>query len=93
MCLFGKLVRDEHARSPFTLRDVEGFLLKENSYPDRETVPALIGPVHTTKAYDESQFSTAEWQSEEKKRHTGEFTKDVAEAEQALGQMGSDGGP
>jgi len=87
MCLFGKLVRDEHVRSPFTLRDVEGFLLKEDAYPDRELVPALVGNVHTTKSYADSQFSDAEWQSEEKKRHVDEFTKDVAEAEKDLEEL------
>lgn len=93
MCLFGKLVRDEHAQAPFTLRDVEGFLLKEDTYPDRELVPALVGNVHTTKSYDASQFSTAEWQSEEKKRHVDEFTKDVAKAEKALEEAENGGAP
>lgn len=92
MCLFGKLVRDQHARAPFTLRDVEGFLLKEDTYPDREIMPALVGNVHTTKNYDEGQFSTAEWESEEKKRHVDEFTKDVAQAEKALEEAENGGG-
>jgi len=84
MCIFGKLVLDEQAKSPFVLRDVEGFLLKENTYPDREIVPGRDGPVYTTKAYDASLFSDAEWQSEEKQRHVDEFTKDVEEANAAL---------
>jgi hypothetical protein len=92
MCLFGKLVRDEHARSPFVLRDLEGFLLKEDAYPDRELVPALVGSVHRTGSYEESQFSDAEWESEEKKRHVDEFTKDVAEAEKELREVESAGG-
>lgn len=91
LCLFGKLVRDEHARSPFVLRDLEGFLLKEDAYPDREIVPSLVGPVYTTKAYDESRFSDAEWQSDDKKRHVDEFTKDVADATEDLAE--ADKGP
>lgn len=87
MCLFGKLVLDQHARSPFVLRDLEGFLLLEDAYPDREIMPALVGPVYTTRAYDDSRFSSAEWQSEERQRHVDELTKDVAEAERDLAQV------
>jgi hypothetical protein len=87
MCLFGKLVRDHHARSPFVLRDLEGFLLLENAHPDRALVPALVGPVHTTQIYDESRFSDAPWQSPDKQRHVDEFTKDVAEAEKDLAEI------
>jgi hypothetical protein len=78
--LFGKLVRDQHAKAPFRLRDVEGFLLKEDAYPDRETMPALEGPVYTTGRYSESAFSDAEWESAEKARHVRELTKDVEKA-------------
>ncbi|MDC0743647.1 hypothetical protein [Polyangium mundeleinium] len=84
MCIFGKLVLDERAKSPFVLRDVEAYLLKEDTYPDRELVPGRDGPFYTTKAYAESVFSDAEWQSEERDRHVKEFTKDVKEAEGAL---------
>ncbi|MDI1434246.1 hypothetical protein [Polyangium sorediatum] len=84
MCIFGKLVLDEQAKSPFVLRDVEAYLLKEDTYPDRELVPGRDGPFHTTKAYAQSVFSDAEWQSEERDRHVKEFTKDVKEAEDAL---------
>jgi hypothetical protein len=73
------------------LRDVEGFLLKEDTYPDREIVQALVGPVYTTKPHDESEFSDAEWQSDDKKRHVDEFTKDVADATDDL--AGTEKGP
>jgi hypothetical protein len=79
--LFGRLVRDEAAEPPFTLRDVEGFLLKENAHPDRELMEAMDGAVHTTKRYRTSDFSEAAWESEEKARHIAEFTKDVEEAQ------------
>ncbi|MRG93475.1 hypothetical protein [Polyangium spumosum] len=90
MCIFGKLVLDEQAKSPFVLRDVEAFLLKEDTYPDRELVPGRDGPFYTTKAYPESVFSDAEWQSEEKDRHVEEFTKDVKEAEAEVAAAGGD---
>jgi hypothetical protein len=78
--LFGKLIRDEEAETPFTLRDVEGFLLKEDTFPDRELMEAMDGPVHTTQRYRAGDFSEAAWESEEKARHVAELTKDVEEA-------------
>jgi hypothetical protein len=72
--LFGKLILEQKAKAPFHLRDVEGFLLKENTYPDRELVPTLEGAVHTSKHYQASDFSDAAWESEEKERHVTEFT-------------------
>lgn len=77
MCIFGLLVRDQRAKTPFTLRDLEGYLLFEDRNPDRELMSVLEGKVHTTKVYEESAFSDAEWQSEEKTRHLEEFGKDV----------------
>jgi hypothetical protein len=80
--IFGKLVRDLGAPSPFRLRDVEGFLLKEDTFPDRELMAAMEGTVHTTKRYLERDFSDSEWESEEKDRHVKEFAKDILEAQQ-----------
>jgi hypothetical protein len=77
MCIFGLLIIDQRALSPFVLRDLEGFVLFEDRNPDRELMSVLEGPVYTTKKYDESAFSTAEWESEEKTRHIEEFGKDV----------------
>lgn len=81
--VFGKLIRDVQGVSPFRLRDLDGFLLKENVDPDRELIPALVGTVHTTQTYALEQFSDDEWQSEEKDRYIREFTKDVEEAQAA----------
>jgi hypothetical protein len=77
MCIFGLLVLDQRAQSPFVLRDLEGLVLFEDRNPDRELMSALEGNVYTTKKYEESAFSNAEWQSEEKTRHIEEFGKDV----------------
>jgi hypothetical protein len=83
--LFGKLVRDEGARSPFRLRDLEGFRLLEDAYPDRDPMVAREGVVHTTKSYALRDFAAAEWESEEKSRHVKELSKDVAEASARAG--------
>jgi hypothetical protein len=84
LVVFGKVILDEKATSPFRLRDVEGFLLKENVAPDRELLPTLEGVVHTTKAYRDQDFSAEEWQSEERDRHLDEFERDVERARQEL---------
>jgi hypothetical protein len=77
LLLFGKLIRDRHADAPFRLRDVEGFLLKEDTDPDRELVQPLLGTVHTTRAYPDGAFSDAEWQSEQRTRTIDEFTRNL----------------
>jgi hypothetical protein len=82
MCIFGLLVHDQRAESPFVLRDVEGYLLLEDRDPDRELMSVLEGKVYTTKTYPESAFSSAEWQSEEKTRHLEEYQNDVGKAEE-----------
>jgi len=78
--IFGKLIRDEAPEPPFRLRDVEGFLLKENAHPDRELMAGLLGTVYTTKRYRLNDFSDAAWESEEKTRYVDQLSKDVAEA-------------
>lgn len=77
LTIFGKLIRDLGARSPFRLRDIEGYLLKENTYPDRDLIAGIDGLAYTTKTYALRDFSDDEWQSEEKERHLKEFQKDV----------------
>ncbi|MEP7123116.1 MAG: hypothetical protein ABJE95_19465 [Byssovorax sp.] len=83
--LFGKLIRDEGARSPFRLRDLEGFRLIEDATPDRDPMVAKEGVVHTTKSYTLRDFSDAEWESDEKSRHLKELTRDVDEASARAG--------
>ena len=83
--LSGKLVRDEGARSPFRLRDLEGFRLLEDAYPDRDPMLAKEGVVHTTKSYALRDFTDAEWESEERSRHLKELQKDVDEASARVG--------
>lgn len=82
--VFGKLIRDEAPTFPLTLRDVEGFLLKEMGDPDRELMVTMRGPVHTTREYSLQQFSSSEWRSLERDRYKDELEKDVVEAQTQL---------
>lgn len=85
--VFGKLLRDEEPALPLTLRDVDGYLLKENVDPDRALMPRLEGKVLTGKAHPLKNFSDAEWESEERTRHLVEFKKDVDLAKAAIAQL------
>ncbi|WP_253910470.1 choice-of-anchor X domain-containing protein, partial [Pyxidicoccus fallax] len=84
LTIFGKLVLDEVPTFPLRLRDVEGFLLKEQGDPDRELMASLRGYVHTTKEYAPAVFSSAEWNSEERVRYVQELNSDVEEAQEQL---------
>ena len=78
--LFGALLRDGRPKLPLRLRDAQGFLLKEDTDPDRETMASLTGDFYRTGTYSLAEFSDADWQSEERERHLKEFRKDVADA-------------
>lgn len=93
MCIFGLLVLDQRAESPFTLRDLEGYFFREFQDPDRELMSVIEGKVYTTKAYEESAFSSDEWQSEERSRHIKEFENDVKKAEEEIKGGGGSGKP
>ena len=92
--VFGLLLHDKNPDFPLKLRDVEGFLLREQGDPDRELVKALYGYVHITQPYTLDRFSPDEWTSEERQRYLDEYAKDVAQAEDALGGLsGQPGNP
>ncbi len=84
LTVFGKLLRDKEPALPLTLRDVDGYLLKENVDPDRALMPRLEGKVLTGKQHPVKGFSDAEWQSEERARHLVEFSKDLTLARNAV---------
>lgn len=88
LTLFGKLVRDGQPAFPLRLRDVDGFLLIPDAFPDRRLMPRLQGVVHTSKTYTLASFSDAEWSSEERTRYLTELTRDVREAENRLAELG-----
>jgi hypothetical protein len=81
--LFGKLIHDQGAKAPFRLRDIEGFRLEENTYPDREAIPTLEGDIHTTKPYKMSDFSQNTWESEDKSRRVDRLEKETEKAREA----------
>ena len=85
--LFGKLVRDLKPAFPITLRDVEGFLLYENRFPDRAMMPRWPGVMHTSGSYPLSSFSDAEWSSEERNRYLNEYSKDVSQAQSGINEL------
>ncbi len=78
--LFGKLLVGEKPVFPLTLRDVDGFLLKENATPDRALMRRLPGRVLVSRVYPLTIFSEAEWDSEERARYLAEYGRDVQSA-------------
>lgn len=86
--VFGKLLRDKAPAFPLTLRDVDAFLLRPDTFPDRVMLPRRAGAVHTSKNYPLAAFSTAEWTSEERDRYLNELGKDMAEAQRKVQQLG-----
>lgn len=84
LTVFGRLLHDKTPAMPLTLRDVEGYLLKENTDPDRALMPRLEGKVVAGKPHPLKSFSDAEWQGEERTRHLTEFAKDVDLVKKAL---------
>ena len=82
--VFGKLLLDGAPQLPLVLRDVDGYLLRENLDPDRLLLPRLEGKVYASKTRSPKGFSDAEWQSEERSRYLTEFAKDRKEARARL---------
>jgi len=87
LMLFGRLLHDGRPTFPLTLRDVDGFLLKPDTFPDRSLMPRLMGRVHTSAAYTLDSFSNAEWSSEERDRYLAELTRDLQEAQRHVQQL------
>lgn len=56
---FGKLLRDEGAEGPYTIRDIEGWRLLSGTYPDREMMQPPED--YVTKGYALEEFSDAEY--------------------------------
>ena len=84
LTVFGKLLHDKAPAMPLTLRDVDGYLLKENVDPDRALMPRLEGRVVAGKPHPLRSFSDAEYAGEERTRHLAEFSKDASRAKEAL---------
>lgn len=87
LVVFGKLMHDGGPALPLTLRDVDGYLLKENVDPDRELMPRLEGKLLTSRVGSLAGVTDAEWTSEERDRHLAEFAKDRKGAAAALARF------
>lgn len=78
LTLFGKLLRDEDARGPLVLRDVEGHRLLPDTYPDRERMPTWRGVMSRLEAIPLEDLSDAPWESPEKARMQRMLETDAA---------------
>ncbi len=87
LTLFGKLVRDGKPAFPLVLRDVDGFLLRADAYPDRKLMPRLPGKLLASKTYPLASFADAEWSSEERNRYLGELGRDVTQAQARIDEL------
>jgi hypothetical protein len=58
----GRLLRDEDAAPPWTLRDVEGFRLVPGGHPDREVMATWPGP-YRTQSSSMAALADEEWDS------------------------------
>ncbi|MGI4720897.1 MAG: hypothetical protein ACRYGO_20505 [Janthinobacterium lividum] len=76
LSVFGKLLADGAPALPLVLRDVDGYLLRENTDPDRLLVPRLPGRVYASRTRSMEGVSDAEWESEERTRYLTEYAKD-----------------
>ena len=84
LLVFGKLMHDGAPALPLTLRDVDGYLLKENTDPDRELMPRLEGPVLKSRTQSLNGISDDEAGGEERARYLAEFAKDRKLARDSL---------
>jgi hypothetical protein len=85
--VFGALVLDKSPAFPLRLRDVDGFLLIPDKFPDRSTMARQGGVVHVSSVYPKSRFSPAEWSSEERQRYLTEYGKDAETAKRHVEEL------
>lgn len=88
LTLFGALIRDKRPVFPLQLRDMDGFLLIPDQFPDRQMMPRRLGVIFKGGSHRWESFSDAEWRSEERDRHLTEYAKDLDEAKKALSDSG-----
>ena len=85
--VFGKLLHDGAPQLPLVLRDVEGYLLREDADPDRLLLPRLEGRVASGQVRSLDGIANTEWQSEERSRYLAEYAKDLRQARTRLQQL------
>ncbi len=84
----GRLLHDKQPVFPLRLRDVEAFLLKPDTFPDRVMLPRLAGVLHSSAVYTLDRFANTEPGGDQRARYLAELGKDVREAEEQLQQLG-----
>lgn len=84
LTVFGKLMTDGAPALPLVLRDVDGYLLRENVDPDRLLMPRLEGKVFASRTQGMKGISDAEWESEERSRYLAEYARDRKAARDQL---------
>lgn len=82
--VFGALIRDKAPTFPLKLRDVDGFLLIPDKFPDRAMMARQPGVIYTSARYTRDRFSPNEWTSEERERYLTEYGKDAETARQQV---------
>ena len=82
----GKLLHDADPAPPLplVLRDVEGYLLRENADPDRLLLARREGPVLVSRTLSLAGVPDHAWQSEERSRYLAEYAKDRMAARERL---------
>jgi hypothetical protein len=86
--LFGALVRDKRPTFPLKLRDMDGFLLIPDKFPDRLMMARRPAVVYTSGSYSAESFSPDEWSSEERTRYLAEFGRDLDATRRELERLG-----
>lgn len=87
MKVFGALIHDKRPAFPLRVRDVDGFLLFENRYPDRAMMMRQAGLIHTTGRYSVDSFAPTEWTSEERERYLAEYARDAERARAEIARL------
>jgi hypothetical protein len=85
----GKLLHDADPAPPLplVLRDVEGYLLRENADPDRLLLARREGPVLVSRTLSLAGVPDHEWQSEERSRYLAEYARDRMAARERLAAL------
>ena len=82
--VFGALLHDGAPAMPLRLRDVEGYLLREDRDPDRLLLPRREGKVFDSRTRSLDGIPDDEWQSEERSRYLAEYAQDRVRAHARL---------
>jgi hypothetical protein len=89
---YGKALRDQEGKAPFSLRDVEGWTILSGSYPDREVMPILAGPF-ATASFDVATLTDREWDSPQKRAQIDSFDQAVKAGPSPVAPVDSNGIP